>query len=161
VLGQGLVCFWCPENAIDLAISLGIETPKVGVLSAVETVNPAIQSSMDAALLSKMAERGQITGGIVDGPLAMDNAVSIAAAQLKGIKSRVAGKAEILVVPNLDAGNMVAKQLSYIANAESAGVVLGATAPVILTSRADGENARLLSCAVAALHADRMGKQRQ
>lgn len=143
------------QNAIDLAISLGIEQPKAGVLSAVETVNPAIQSSMDAALLSKMADRDQITGGLVDGPLAMDNAVSIAAARTKGIRSQVAGHADILVVPNLDAGNMVAKQLSYIAHAESAGVVLGAKVPIILTSRADGKEARLASCAVAALHAHR------
>ena len=145
------------QNAIDLAISLGIENPKAGILSAVETVNPAIQSSIDAALLSKMAERGQITGGLVDGPLAMDNAVSIAAARIKGIVSDVAGRADILVVPNLDSGNMVAKQLTYIANAESAGVVLGAKVPIILTSRADGEAARLASCAVAALHARQIG----
>ena len=140
------------QNAIDVAISIGISEPKVGVLSAVETVNPQIQSSMDAALLSKMAERGQITGGIVDGPLAMDNAVDLAAARTKGIRSRVAGHAEILVVPNLDAGNMLSKQLIFIAKAESAGVVLGAKVPIILTSRADDNMARLASCAVAALH---------
>ena len=144
------------QNAIDLAISIGIGAPKVGVLSAVETVNPAIRSSIDAALLSKMAERGQIRGGLVDGPLAMDNAVSLAAARTKGIVSEVAGRADILVVPNLDAGNMLAKQLTYIAHAEAAGVVLGARVPIILTSRADGEKARLVSCAVAALHAARM-----
>ncbi len=140
------------QNAIDLALSIGIEQPKVGVLSAVETVNPQIPSSVDAALLSKMAERGQIKGGMVDGPLAMDNAVDLAAARTKGIKSQVAGRAEILVAPNLDAGNMLAKQLTYISKAEGAGVVLGAKVPIILTSRADGDAARLASCAVAALH---------
>jgi phosphate butyryltransferase len=144
------------QNAIDLAISLGIDRPKAGVLSAVETINPLIQSSMDAALLSKMAERGQISGGLVDGPLAMDNAVSIAAARTKGITSEVAGRAEILIVPNLDAGNMVVKQLTFIAHAEPAGVVLGAKVPIILTSRADGEISRLASCAIAALHAKRI-----
>jgi len=144
------------QNAIDLAISLGIDNPKVGVLSAVETVNPQIPSSMEAALLSKMAERGQIKGGIVDGPLAMDNAVDLQAARTKGIQSQVAGRAEVLVVPNLDSGNMVAKQLTYIAKAEGAGVVLGAKVPIILTSRADGEKARLASCAVAALHQRRL-----
>ena len=140
------------QNAIDLAHSIGIETPKVGVLSAVETVNPKIPSSLDAALLSKMADRGQIVGGLVDGPLAMDNAIDLQAARTKGIESRVAGRAEILVVPNLDAGNMVAKQLTFIAHAEAAGIVLGAKVPVILTSRADSEETRLASCAVAALH---------
>lgn len=145
------------QNAIDLAISIGMKTPKVGVLSAVETVNPAIRSSIDAALLSKMAERGQIKGGLVDGPLAMDNAVSMAAARTKGIVSPVAGQADILVVPNLDAGNMLAKQLTYIAHAEAAGVVLGAKVPIVLNSRADDDKARLASCAVAALHAARIG----
>ncbi|WP_424832954.1 bifunctional enoyl-CoA hydratase/phosphate acetyltransferase [Ruegeria sp.] len=144
------------QNAIDLAISIGIESPKAGILSAVETVNPAIRSSIDAALLSKMAERGQIKGGLVDGPLAMDNAVSLAAARTKGIVSEVAGRADILVVPNLDAGNMLAKQLTYIAHAEGAGVVLGAKVPIILNSRADDDKARLASCAVAALHAARL-----
>lgn len=144
------------QNAIDLAISLGIEEPKVGVLSAVETVNPAIPSSVDAALLSKMAERGQIKGGLVDGPLAMDNAVDLGAARTKGIVSRVAGRAEVLVVPDLDAGNMLAKQLAYISRAEGAGIVMGAKVPIILTSRADGEKARLASCAVAAIHQARM-----
>ena len=146
------------QNAIDLAISIGMETPKVGVLSAVETVNPAIRSSIDAALLSKMAERGQIKGGLVDGPLAMDNAVSMAAARTKGIVSPVAGQADILVVPNLDAGNMLAKQLTYIASAEAAGVVMGAKVPIILNSRADDDRARLASCAVAALHAARIAE---
>jgi len=139
------------RNAIDVARAIGIETPKVGVLSAVEVVNPAIPSSVDAALLSKMAERGQITGGLVDGPLAMDNAVDLGAARTKGIKSLVAGQAEVLIAPNLDAGNMIAKELSYIAHAEAAGVVMGARAPIVLTSRADGPKARLASCAVAAL----------
>ncbi|MGK8235252.1 bifunctional enoyl-CoA hydratase/phosphate acetyltransferase [Roseovarius sp. MS2] len=140
------------QNAIDLALSLGIEMPKVGVLSAVETVNPDLPSSIDAALLSKMAERGQITGGLVDGPLAMDNAVDMAAARTKGLSSPVAGRADILVLPNLDAGNMLAKQLTYLAHAEAAGVVLGARVPIILNSRADDDMARLASCAVAALH---------
>lgn len=144
------------QNAIDLAISIGIEQPKVGVLSAVETVNPAIPSSVDAALLSKMADRGQITGGLVEGPLAMDNAVDLAAARIKGIKSDVAGRAEVLVVPDLDAGNMLAKQLTYIAKAEAAGLVMGASCPIILTSRADDDMARLASCAVAAIHDARM-----
>jgi phosphotransacetylase/acyl dehydratase len=140
------------QNAIDLAVSIGIAEPKVGVLSAVETVNPDIASSVDAALLSKMAERGQITGGLVDGPLAMDNAVDLAAARTKGITSPVAGRAEVLVVPDIDAGNMLAKQLSYISHAEAAGLVIGARVPIILNSRADDEMARLASCAVAALH---------
>ena len=144
------------QNAIDLAISLGIETPKVGVLSAVETVNPDIPSSVDAALLSKMAERGQIKGGLVDGPLAMDNAVDLAAARTKGIRSEVAGRADVLVVPAIDSGNMLAKQLTYIAKAEGAGVVMGAKVPIILTSRSDGEKARLASCAVAAVHQARI-----
>jgi phosphate butyryltransferase len=146
------------QNAIDLAISIGIEEPKVGVLSAVETVNPAIPSSIDAALLSKMAERGQITGGLVDGPLAMDNAVDMAAARTKGIVSPVAGRAEVLVVPDIDAGNMLAKQLTYISHAEAAGIVMGARVPIILNSRADDEMSRLASCAVAALHHDRLTK---
>ena len=140
------------QNAIDLALSIGIETPLAGILSAVETVNPAIQSSIDAALLSKMAERGQIKGGLVDGPLAMDNAVDIAAARTKGLRSAVAGHANILVVPGLDAGNMLAKQLTFISHAEGAGVVMGAKVPVILNSRSDSEKSRLASCAVAALH---------
>ncbi|MBN2906952.1 MAG: bifunctional enoyl-CoA hydratase/phosphate acetyltransferase [Rhodobacteraceae bacterium] len=147
------------QNAIDLARSIGIEVPKVGVLSAVETVNPDIPSSLDAALLSKMAERGQITGGIVDGPLAMDNAVDLSAARTKGIKSQVAGLAEVLVVPNIDAGNMLAKQLAYISHAEGAGVVMGARVPIILNSRADDDKARLASCAVAALHNARITGQ--
>ncbi len=140
------------QNAIDLALSVGIEEPKVGVLSAVETVNPDMPSSIDAALLSKMADRGQITGGLVDGPLAMDNAVDLGAARTKGLTSAVAGRAEVLVVPNIDAGNMLAKQLTYISHAESAGLVIGARVPIILNSRADDDMSRLASCAVAALH---------
>ncbi|WP_126975653.1 bifunctional enoyl-CoA hydratase/phosphate acetyltransferase [Frigidibacter oleivorans] len=139
------------QNAIDLALSLDME-PRVGVLSAVETVNPAIQSSIDAALLSKMADRGQIRGGLVEGPLAMDNAVDLAAARTKGLKGGVAGRANILVVPGLDAGNMLAKQLAFISHAEGAGLVLGARVPVILNSRSDSPMSRLASCAVAALH---------
>lgn len=144
------------QNAIDLAISLGRATPRVAVLSAMESVNPDIPSSLDAALLSKMAERGQICGGLVDGPLAMDNAVDPEAARTKGITSPVAGQADVLIVPNLDAGNMLVKALVYIGGAEAAGVVMGAKVPVILTSRADGDTARLASCAIAALHQARM-----
>ncbi len=139
------------QNAIDLALSLGMD-PRVGVLSAVETVNPAIQSSIDAALLSKMADRGQIKGGQVEGPLAMDNAVDMGAAKTKGLKGSVAGRANILVVPGLDAGNMLAKQLAFISHAEGAGLVLGAKVPVILNSRSDSPMSRLASCAVAAIH---------
>jgi phosphate butyryltransferase len=141
------------QNAIEVARAIGIETPRVAVLSAVETVNPSLPSSMDAALLSKMADRGQITGGYVEGPLAMDNAIDLGAARTKGLAgSEVAGRAEVLVAPNLDAGNMIAKQLTFIAHAEAAGIVAGAKAPIVLTSRADDEMARLASCAVAALH---------
>ncbi len=138
------------QNAIDLALSLGMQA-RVAVLSAVETVNPAIQSSLDAALLSKMADRGQIHGGLVEGPLAMDNAVNLAAARAKGLTGVVAGRANILVVPGLDAGNMLVKQLAFISHAESAGVVMGAKVPVILNSRSDSTVSRLASCAVAAL----------
>lgn len=141
------------QNAIDLARALGVDLPKVGVLSAVETVTPKIPSTLDAAALSKMAERGQITGGLVDGPLAMDNAVDLEAAQSKGLRSLVAGRADILMAPNLETGNMLAKQLTFIAHAEAAGVVVGARCPIVLTSRSDSEMARLASCAVAALHA--------
>jgi len=141
------------QNAIDLALALGIVRPKVGVLSAVETVNPKIQSTVDAAALSKMSERGQIRGGIVDGPLAMDNAVSLSAAKTKGLTSLVAGRADILVAPNLEAGNILAKDLTYVAQAQGAGLVLGAKVPVLLTSRADDERSRLFSCAVAVLYA--------
>jgi len=141
------------QNAIDLALALGIVRPKVGVLSAVETVNPKIQSTVDAAALSKMSERGQIRGGIVDGPLAMDNAVSLSAAKTKGLTSLVAGRADILVAPNLEAGNILAKDLTYVAQAQGAGLVLGAKVPGLLTSRADDERSRLFSCAVAVLYA--------
>jgi phosphate butyryltransferase len=141
------------QNAIDLGIALGIKRPKVGVLSAVETVNPKIQSTLDAACLSKMSERGQIRGGDVDGPLAMDNAISLSAARTKGIHSLVAGRADILVVSNLEAGNILAKELTYVAQAEGAGLVIGAKVPILLTSRADDERSRLFSCAVAALYA--------
>ncbi len=140
------------QNAIDLALALGMAKPRVGVISAVKTVTPKIPSTLDAAILSKMADRGQITGGVVDGPLAMDNAIDMAAAKTKGITSLVAGHADILIVPNLESGNMLAKELSFIAHAEAAGIVLGAKAPIILTSRADNEKARLASCAVAALY---------
>jgi phosphate butyryltransferase len=141
------------QNAIDLALALGIERPKVGILSAVETVNPKIQSTLDAAALSKMSERGQIRGGIVDGPLAMDNAISLSAARTKGLHSLVAGKADILVAPNLESGNILAKELTYAAQAEGAGLVIGAKVPILLTSRADDERSRLFSCAVAVLYA--------
>ncbi|MBI2276116.1 MAG: bifunctional enoyl-CoA hydratase/phosphate acetyltransferase [Dechloromonas sp.] len=145
------------QNAIDLAHIIGIPEPKVAILSAVETVNPKIQSTLDAAALCKMADRGQITGGILDGPLAFDNAVSIVAAKTKGIKSAVAGHAEILVVPDLESGNMVAKQLEYLANALTAGIVLGTRVPIVLTSRADSAETRTASCVIAALvaHANR------
>ncbi len=135
-----------------MARAIGMDQPRVGVLSAVETVNTKIPSSVDAAVLSKMAERGQIKGGIVDGPLAMDNAIDIDAAKTKGIVSLVAGKAQVLVAPNLEAGNMMAKELTFIAHAEAAGLVLGARVPVMLTSRADDEKSRLVSCALAQLY---------
>ena len=145
------------QNAIDLAHVIGIPEPKVAILSAVETVNPKIQSTLDAAALCKMADRGQIKGGILDGPLAFDNAVSIVAAKTKGIHSAVAGHAEILVVPDLESGNMVAKQLEYLANALTAGIVLGTRVPIVLTSRADTAETRTASCVIAALvaHAKR------
>ena len=145
------------RNAIDLAHIIGIPEPKVAILSAVETVNPKIQSTLDAAALCKMADRGQIKGGILDGPLAFDNAVSIIAAKTKGINSAVAGHAEILVVPDLESGNMVAKQLEYLANALTAGIVLGTKVPIVLTSRADTAETRTASCVIAALvaHANR------
>lgn len=139
------------RNAIDLAHVIGIAVPKVAILAAMETVNPIMQATLDAAALCKMADRGQITGGILDGPLALDNAISPAAAGEKGIVSPVAGFAEILVVPNLEAGNMLAKQLTFLGGADAAGVVLGARVPIILTSRADSLRTRLASCAVAVL----------
>ncbi|MCT2400738.1 bifunctional enoyl-CoA hydratase/phosphate acetyltransferase [Novosphingobium mangrovi (ex Huang et al. 2023)] len=139
------------RNAIDLAHVIGIAEPKVAILSAVETINPAIPTTLEAAALCKMAHRGQITGGLIDGPLAFDNAISEAAAKEKGIVSPVAGKAEILVVPDLEAGNMLAKQLTFLGGADAAGVVLGARVPIILTSRADSLRTRLASCAIAAM----------
>ena len=139
------------QNAIDLAHIIGIPEPKVAILSAVETVNPKIQSTLDAAALCKMADRGQITGGLLDGPLAFDNAVSMMAAKTKGINSVVAGCADILVVPDLESGNMLAKQLEYLANALTAGIVLGAKVPVVLTSRADTAETRIASCVIATL----------
>jgi phosphotransacetylase len=141
------------QNAIDLARSFGIERPKVAILAAVETVNSKMPATLDAAALCKMAERGQIKGGILDGPLAFDNAISREAAKIKGIKSEVAGDPDILIAPDLEAGNMVAKQLSFLANADSAGLVLGAKVPVILTSRSDSLRSRIASCAVAVLAA--------
>jgi phosphotransacetylase len=141
------------QNAIDLACVFGMSRPRVAILSAVETVNSKLQSTLDAAALCKMADRGQITGGILDGPLGFDNAVSPEAAAEKGIVSQVAGQADILVVPDLVAGNILAKQLTFLAGADSAGVVLGARVPIILTSRADPEASRIASCAVAVLMA--------
>src|SRR5689334_1127177 len=141
------------QNAIDLARSFGVERPKVAVLAAVETVNSRMPATLDAAALCKMAERGQIKGGLLDGPLAFDNAISREAADIKKIKSEVAGDPDILVAPDLEAGNMLAKQLSFLANADSAGLVLGAKVPVILTSRADSVRSRIASCAVAVLAA--------
>ena len=139
------------QNVIDLAHALGVPEPKVAILSAVETVNPKIPSTLDAAALCKMAERGQITGGILDGPLAFDNAISLEAARTKKINSPVAGKADVLLVPDLEAGNMLAKQLTYLAGADAAGIVLGARVPIILTSRADNVRTRLVSTAVMKL----------
>jgi len=139
------------QNAIDLAISLGVEKPKVAILAAVETVTSKMPATIDAAALCKMAERGQIKGGFLDGPLAFDNAISKEAAETKGIQSSVAGDPDILLAPDLEAGNMIAKQLSFLANADSAGMVLGARVPIILTSRADSVRSRIASCAVAAL----------
>ena len=143
------------QNAIDLAHALGVRLPKVAILSAVELVTPKIKSTLDAAALCKMADRGQISGAVLDGPLAFDNAVSRAAAASKAIASEVAGRADIFVVPDIEAGNMLAKQLEYLAGAELAGIVLGARVPIMLTSRADGARARLASCALAVLFARR------
>lgn len=142
------------QNAIDLFAGIGLGTPRVAILSAVETVTAKIPSTIDAAALCKMADRGQITGGLLDGPLAFDNAVDMDAARIKGIKSPVAGQAQILVVPDLEAGNMLAKNLTFIAKADSAGIVLGARVPIILTSRADSLRGRMASCAIAVLYAD-------
>lgn len=143
------------RNAIDLAHAIGVKLPKVAILAAVETVNAAMPATLDAAVLCKMADRGQISGAILDGPLAFDNAVSMAAAKIKGIVSEVAGQADILVVPDLESGNMLAKQLEYLGDAASAGVVLGAKLPIILTSRADSHETRIASCALALLLAHR------
>src|SRR3954471_2299126 len=142
------------QNAIDLAHALRIETVRVAILSAMETVNPKVPSTIEAAALCKMADRGQITGGILDGPLALDNAIDLGAAKIKNIRSPVAGQANVLVVPDLEAGNMLAKSLTFLADADAAGIVLGARVPIILTSRADSMITRLASCAVASLVAD-------
>jgi phosphate acetyltransferase len=139
------------QNAIDLAHTLGRALPKVAILSAMETVNPAVPSTLEAAALCKMADRGQITGGLLDGPLALDNAIDLTAARIKKIESPVAGLADVLVVPDLEAGNMLAKSLTFLAGADAAGIVLGARVPIILTSRADSLMARQASCAVAML----------
>jgi phosphate acetyltransferase len=142
------------QNAIDLFTQIGLGVPRVAILSAVETVTSKIPSTIEAAALCKMAERGQIVGGLLDGPLAFDNAIDPEAARIKGIKSEVAGRAQILVVPDLEAGNMLAKNLSFLAKADAAGIVLGARVPIILTSRADSVRTRMASCAVAVLYAD-------
>jgi phosphate acetyltransferase len=142
------------QNAIDLWVGVGMGTPRVAILSAVETVTAKIPSTIEAAALCKMADRGQITGGLLDGPLAFDNAIDPEAARIKGISSPVAGQAQILVVPDLEAGNMLAKNLSFLSHADAAGIVLGARVPIILTSRADSVRTRLASCAVAALYAN-------
>jgi len=139
------------QNAIDLYAGLGLGKPKVAILSAIETINPSIPSTIEAAALCKMADRGQIIGGELDGPLAFDNAISPEAVRIKGIKSPVAGHAQILVVPDLEAGNMLAKNLTFLSNADAAGIVLGARVPIVLTSRADNVRTRLASCAVAVL----------
>jgi phosphate acetyltransferase len=147
------------QNAIDLHVGLGLGTPRVAILSAVETVTTKIPSTVEAAALCKMADRGQITGGLLDGPLALDNAISPEAVRIKGINSEVAGRAQILLVPDLEAGNMLAKNLTFLADADAAGILLGARVPVILTSRADSVRARMASCAMAALcaHVRRTG----
>jgi phosphate acetyltransferase len=146
------------RNAIDLHLGLGLGTPRVAILSAIETVSPKIPGTIDAAALCKMADRGQIAGGLLDGPLALDNAISPEAAEIKGIRSEVAGRAQVLVVPDLEAGNMLAKNLSFLAGADAAGIVLGARVPVILTSRADNVRTRMASCAVAALYAHHLAQ---
>jgi phosphate acetyltransferase len=142
------------QNAIDLYAGIGLGVPRVGILSAVETVTSKIPSTIEAAALCKMADRGQITGALLDGPLAFDNAVDPEAARIKGIKSAVAGQAQILIVPDLEAGNMLAKNLTFMAKADSAGIVLGARVPIILTSRADSLRARMASCAISVLYAN-------
>jgi phosphate acetyltransferase len=147
------------RNVIDLHRGLGLGEPRVAILSAVEQVTPSIPSTIEAAALCKMADRGQIAGGVLDGPLALDNAINPDAARIKGIRSPVAGVAQVLVVPDLEAGNMLAKNLTFLANAEAAGIVLGARVPIILTSRADSPRSRLASCAVAAIYAHHLGEQ--
>jgi phosphotransacetylase len=149
------------QNAIDLGITLGLRKPKVAILAAVETVNSKMQATLDAAALCKMADRGQIKGGVLDGPLAFDNAISAEAAKIKGIESKVSGEPDILLVPDLEAGNMLAKQLTFLANADSAGIVLGARVPIILTSRADSVRSRIASCGVAMLAAHARRQQMQ
>jgi phosphate acetyltransferase len=139
------------QNAIDLAHALGQEDVRVAILSAMETVNPDVPSTLEAAALCKMADRGQITGAVLDGPLALDNAINVESVKIKKIDSPVAGRANVLVVPDLEAGNMLAKSLSFLAGADAAGIVLGARVPIILTSRADSVTTRLASCGIAAL----------
>jgi phosphotransacetylase len=146
------------QNAIDLALTIGVQQPKVAVLSAVETVYPRVKSTVEAAALCKMADRGQITGGVLDGPLAFDNAISKSAAEAKHITSPVAGDADVLVTPDLVSGNILAKQLIYLAGADAAGIVLGARVPIMLTSRADGTLARTVSCALAQLYVHRRSR---
>jgi phosphate acetyltransferase len=141
------------QNAVDLFRGLGLGTPRVAILSAVETVTPKIPSTLEAAALCKMADRGQIEGALLDGPLAFDNAIDPEAARIKGIRSEVAGRAQILLVPDLEAGNMLAKNLTFLLKADAAGIVLGARVPIILTSRADSVRTRMASCAVAVLYA--------
>ncbi|WP_222182144.1 phosphate acetyltransferase [Geminicoccus harenae] len=148
------------RNVIDLHQGLGLGAPRVAIVSAVETINPKIPSTIEAAALCKMAERGQIVGGLLDGPLALDNAISPEAATIKGIGGQVAGRAQVLVVPDLEAGNMLAKNLSFLAGADAAGVVVGARVPIILTSRADNVRTRMASCAVAALFAHHLAQTR-
>ena len=148
------------RNAIDLAHAIGVAEPRVAILAAVETVNATMPATLDAAALCKMADRGQIAGGLLDGPLAFDNAISLAAAQVKGIRSEVAGRADILVVPDLESGNMLAKQLMYLGDAASAGIVLGARVPIILTSRADTYESRITSCALALMLAHHYRRHR-
>lgn len=148
------------QNAIDLSTALGFPTPKVAILSAMETVNPDVPSTVEAAALCKMADRKQITGGLLDGPLALDNAIDLNAAKIKKIDSPVAGRADILVAPDLEAGNMLAKSLSFMADADAAGIVLGARVPIILTSRADSLKVRIASAALAKLVATRRAAQR-
>jgi phosphate acetyltransferase len=149
------------QNAIDLAVQLGLSKPKVAILAAVETINSKMPATIDAAALCKMAERGQITDGLLDGPLAFDNAISKEAAATKKIHSEVAGDPDILLAPDLEAGNILAKQLTFLANADSAGIVLGARVPIILTSRADSVRSRIASCAVAMLSAHARRKSMQ